>query len=443
MHHVSNFYGNLIVLKSQEIWYNHEISCNFSQPKNIHPPVAFHTLMFGWEYPPLHSGGLGVACQGLVRGLMRNGVQVTLVLPHASGQAEPGLDIRFPTDEQCATVNVPSLLQPYDGSASYRNRLSAACVPQEVGELYGQDLGEAVERFTALSVELTKNTDPDVVHCHDWMTYDAGIRAARHHERPLVAHVHATEFDRTDFHPNEWIAGRERHGLLAADRIIAVSGYTRNMLVQHYGIPEDKIAVVHNGHDAERIEATDILQSQYGGTERPLVLFLGRLTVQKNPWQFLEIAHRIHAIDPHVQFVLAGDGPMLGTLIERTCDLGLQDTVIFTGKLSQPEVRSLFTRANCFVMPSLSEPFGLVALEAIAHNTPVIISRQSGVAEVLDHAFKVDYWDADKMADCILTILREKPLADQLVSEAPGILRRLSWQNQAAHVRSIYHQLIQ
>ncbi len=399
--------------------------------------------MFGWEYPPHHSGGLGIACRGLVRGLLTNGIHVTLVLPHNLGETDERMDMRFPTDELRSLVHVPSLLDPYDGFLSYADRWATEHTAKESPHLYGPGLAEAVAQFTALSVEMTKDVATDVVHCHDWMTYEAGHRAARYHGKPLVAHVHATEFDRTDFHPNPWIAGRERQGLLNADKVIAVSNYTKRLIVSHYGIPADRVSVVHNGHEQPRDLPPPALLSQGGEHKRPLVLFLGRLTVQKNPWQFLEVANRVRAYRPDAAFAMAGDGPMLPTLIERSCELGLQDTVFFTGKLNQSEVQALYQAADVFVMPSLSEPFGLVALEAIANRTPVIVSKQSGVAEVLDHAFKVDHWDADKMADCILTILREEPLAEQLKSEAPRVLTRLTWANQAQKVQSIYRDLIQ
>jgi glycosyltransferase involved in cell wall biosynthesis len=398
--------------------------------------------MFGWEYPPRHSGGLGVACQGLVRGLMHHGVQVTLVLPSAGGK-EDGIDIRFPTSEQLRTVYVQSSLQPYDSFDSFSARTISTRVPMDrINELYGPDLGNAVESFTALAVDMTKDVHSEVVHCHDWMTYEAGLIAGKHHQKPVVAHVHATELDRTDFHPNPWIAERERSGLLRADHVVAVSGYTKNMLQTHYGISERKISVVHNGHDHNGSQIRPTLIAKKGNVKRPLILFLGRLTVQKNPWQFLEIAHRVRLQRPDAQFVMAGDGAMMETLIERACALGLQDSLIFTGKVNSKEAQSLYSAADCFVMPSISEPFGLVALEAIAHGTPVIISKQSGVAEVLDHAFKVNYWDTDLMTDCILTILREEPLARQLRTEAPRLLNRLSWKNQAASVQSIYQNLI-
>ena len=408
--------------------------------------MSVHALMFGWEYPPVHSGGLGVACQGLVRGLTGSGVQVTLVLPHAKTPSEGNLTVLTPGEAfvELETILLTSALQPYDTDESYALRFNAWNIPSEEAELYGSNLGEAVERYTAASVEVTKHLKPDVVHCHDWMTMAAGVRAARYHNVPLITHVHATDFDRTDFRPNPWIAERERMGLLASDRIIAVSKYTKNLLVNHYGIPAEKISVVHNGHDQMQasIDQAEVLQSRHDAQQKPMVLFLGRLTVQKNPWQFLTVAKVVHDANPEVQFVMAGDGGMLPELIDRACELGLEDCVVFTGKVSGREAQALYERASCFVMPSLSEPFGLVALEAVANGAPVIVSKQSGAAEVLDHSFKIEPWDTDLMADCILTVLREEPLAMQLRTEARHILPHLSWRNQASKVHGIYRQLL-
>lgn len=397
-----------------------------------------HCLMFGWEFPPLHSGGLGVACEGLVRGLRKNGINVTLVLPHAGTGADTDVDIRCPTEAQYATIRIQSALLAYDDWSSFETRVRNGTMPKAIEDLYGPDLGAAVELFTSMSVDMTRDVHADVVHCHDWMTYEAASRAADHHDKPMVAHVHATEFDRTDFHPNPWIAERERAGLLRADRVIAVSGYTKNLLTKHYGIAGNKISVVHNGHEHRELHGKTAMYSQYGVRQAPMVLFLGRMTIQKNPGQFLTVARRMHDLRPDVRFVMAGDGPMLGELMERAHALGIGDCVLFTGKVSQREAQALFRRADCFVMPSLSEPFGLVALEAIAHGTPVVLSKQSGASEVIEHGFTVDFWDTDRMADCILTILREQPLAQQLKSEAPRILSRLTWQNQARAVRSVY-----
>lgn len=396
--------------------------------------------MFGWEFPPRHSGGLGVACEGLVRGLRKHGVDVSLVLP-SSVSAGHDITIRTPDDALSPTFfHIPSMLDPYDGEQEYAIRMAGAAGGSAESEIYGPNLGAAVDRYTAAAVEITKDLNPDVIHCHDWMTYEAGIKARAHHDVPVIAHVHATELDRTHFHPNPRILEREQRGFHAANAVIAVSEYTKNIVATHYGVPTDKIRVVHNGHDP--VATARVLRLAHGKDHPPIVLFLGRMTVQKNPFQFLSIAERVHRLRPEVRFVMAGDGAMLPQLIERACGMGLSDSVLFTGKVNEREARQLYAAADCFVMPSLSEPFGLVALEALAQGTPVIVSRQSGVAEVLDHAFKVDYWDTDLMSDCLLTILREEPLSKHLRSEAPKMLRKLRWEDQAAKVQSFYQSLI-
>jgi glycosyltransferase involved in cell wall biosynthesis len=306
--------------------------------------------------------------------------------------------------------------------------------------IYGDDLHEAIHHYTQASVALTAHLEPDVIHCHDWMTYEAGIRASAHHRVPLVAHIHATELDRTHFQPHQWIYDQERRGFEMADHIIAVSQYTREMLVREYGIAPDKISVVHNSADLLLHDAAPAVITT-AQKQHPLVLFLGRLTIQKGPMQFLEMAQNIHRLRPDVQFVMAGDGAMLPELINRACALGLETSVSFAGKVSKSEGAALYRQADCFVMPSLSEPFGIVALEAIAQGTPVVLSKQSGAGEVIGHCFKVDFWDTELMADCVLTILREQPLAEQLKSEAPRILQHLTWKNQAHIVQSLYERL--
>ncbi len=396
--------------------------------------------MFGWEYPPLHSGGLGVACQGLVRGLLKHGINITLVLPMELTDTDEPIALRTPAGKRGFDMkSVRSILQPYEGSTEYEERLRRETAGNPLlANLYGPDLGNAVARFSAMSVDLTRDLNPDVIHCHDWMTYEAGIHAARHHDKPLVTHVHATELDRTDFKPDPWIADLERQGLIAADKVIAVSNYTKQLLTSHYGIAPDKIAVVHNGHDKTHESQAKPKMKAHA----PLVLFVGRLTIQKNPVQFLEVARLIKQHRPDVQFVMAGDGPMLEELIGRACAMDLAQNMIFTGKASRKEIEALYAKASCFVMPSLSEPFGLVALEAIGHGVPVVLSKQSGASEVVDHAFKVDFWDTEKMADCILTILREEALSHQMKTEGPHILKRLTWKNQAGLVHELYQDLL-
>jgi glycosyltransferase involved in cell wall biosynthesis len=399
--------------------------------------------MFGWEYPPAHCGGLGVACQGIVRGLLHHGARVTLVLPHDRA-AEDGVDIVYPHTQQLASavLKVPSLLQPYDSVDAYADRFSVVDAKLRTGagisQLYGSDLGAEVERFTSLAVDMTKHVQPDVVHSHDWMTIEAGVRAAKHHGKPLVAHVHATELDRTEFRPNTWIYDRERRGLLQADHVIAVSDYTRKLLVAEYGLRAEKITVLHNG----TFDSPSSAKRTIDVGPHPLVLFLGRLTVQKGAHYFLQAARKVSALRPDARFVVAGDGYLLPQLLTQACELGLADRMVFAGKVSGSEARKLYAKAACFVMPSVSEPFGLVALEAIAHGAPVVLSRQSGAAEVVQNALLTDFWDTERMADCIVTLLREHPLAQAMRSQTPHILGNLTWKRQANKILSLYKKII-
>ena len=401
--------------------------------------MSQHTLMFGWEYPPRHLGGLGVACQGLVRGLLHHGAKVTLVLPSSEADTDPGVEVLSPGEDQISKIRIQSNLQPYDSFETHGTTINHTDTSLP---LYGEDLGQAVHEFTECAVEMAKDTAPDVVHSHDWMTFEAGRRVAAYHHVPFVAQVHATELDRTHFKPNQWIYDQEKRGLEAADHIITVSQYTKNLLTKEYGINPDKIDVVHNGIHKPTIPTVPAIPAIPAiPTNHPLVLFLGRLTVQKGPFHFLEAARLVHAHNPDVKFVMAGEGYLMGELIDRACDMGLHDTMMFAGHVKNHEAEELYRQADCFVMPSTSEPFGLVALEAISHNTPVIVSKQSGVSEVLPHSFHVDFWDVDKLADCILTVLRDEELAMQLKSESFSYLDRLSWQNQAAKVLSIYDKI--
>lgn len=263
--------------------------------------------------------------------------------------------------------------------------------------------------------------------------------ASRSLGRPFIAHVHSTEMDRTNGKPHQWIFGHEKWGMEYASHIIAVSRYTKNVLTSSYAIPPEKITVIHNGAPMPPVKH---LPKNDAKLRHPLILFLGRLTVQKGPHEFLSAAKRVLERRPDALFIIAGDGYMLPELIERSCALGMQDAVLFTGKVNEAEARALYAEADCFVMSSTSEPFGLVALEAIAHGTPVILSKQSGVSEVVAHAMTVDYWDSDKMADCILTVLREKPLSLQLSSEAQSILHTLTWERQAMKIIALYDAVI-
>ena len=404
-----------------------------------------HTLMFGWEYPPVSLGGLGVACQGLVEGLIHHQVDVTLTLPHDKAKSEPGLQTLSPTltevEKAVETITVPSLLQPYDSHETYEKRIEKySKVHQNLNDIYGGNLHEAIEFYTHTAAATTKDVQADVVHAHDWMTYGAGIEAANYHDIPLVSHIHATELDRTHFQPNEWIFNREKLGFNRADKIIAVSNYTKQILVDHYKIKAEKIDVVHNGINPDKHTADGI--NAPAETPHPMILFLGRLSLQKGAMHFLEMAKLVKEKEPNTQFVIAGAGDMFGDLVDRSIQLGLAENILFAGKVDSQEASMLYKQATAFVMPSLSEPFGLVALEAALHETPVILSKQSGASEVLEHCFKVDFWDTHRMADCVLTVIRDDAIATQMSDHSKMTVHSMHWRNQAQKVKEIYHSLL-
>ncbi|MBI1813230.1 glycosyltransferase family 4 protein [Candidatus Peregrinibacteria bacterium] len=284
--------------------------------------ASLHVSMFGWEYPPRGEGGLGVACAGLVKGLRLHGVKVTLVLP--GERNDDGNDTR----------RVKSTLHPYDDVMHGNHAMDDG---RHLHDLYGGDLGRAVSVFTDTAVRRTKHLKPDIIHSHDWMTFGAGVMASRTIGRPFIAHVHSTEMDRTNGKPHEWIFGHEQWGLNHANHIIAVSRYTKNVLISSYGIPPEKITVIHNG--APMLPAKH-LSRKNAKLRHPLVLFLGRLTVQKGPHEFLSAAKRVLEQRPDVLFIVAGDGYMLRELIERSCALGMQDSVLFTGRVGSEEARA-------------------------------------------------------------------------------------------------------
>lgn len=401
--------------------------------------------MFGWEYPPVSLGGLGVACQGLVEGLIYNHVRVTLTLPHDKAQNIPGLQTVSPSltsvEQVLETIAIPSLLQPYDSVESFEKRIQTYhAQKQNLSDIYGSNLGEAVQFYTHTAINTTKDVNADIAHAHDWMTYGAGIAAARHHDIPLVAHIHATELDRTHFQPNEWIFSLEKQGFDSADAIIAVSNYTKQILVDYYNIDASKITVVHNGINPEKHTFTNVEISEQ--SYKPMILFLGRLSLQKGAMHFLEMAKLVKDKEPDTQFVIAGAGDMFGSLIDRSIELGLEDNILFAGKVDSKEASMLYKKATAFVMPSLSEPFGLVALEAALHDTPVILSKQSGASEVLDHCFTVDFWDTERMADCALTIIRDEAIRTQMIEKSRDTLNNLHWNKQAYKVKQLYHNLV-
>ena len=383
--------------------------------------------MFGWEFPPHIAGGLGTASYGLTRGLAKHGIEVIFVVPKAYGDEDQRFvrvvnasEIETPFGdtreqdvwEKLTFIHIDSNMVPYvapeefDSYAEEYRRTGRTILDKEgwterysFSGKYGANLMEEVARYAMVAAQVARDLAGqfDLIHAHDWLTYYAGIAAKRVSGKPLVVHMHATEFDRSGEHVNPQVYEIERAGMTEADRVIAVSNLTRNIVIEKYGIPASKVVTVHN---AVRFSAKQA-QSQERGVSDKIVTFLGRITYQKGPDYFVEAAAKVLRKTRNVRFVMAGSGDMLKHIVRRVAKLGIADRFHFTGFLKGDEVQRMFALSDVYVMPSVSEPFGISPLEAMRSNVPVIISKQSGVAEVLDYAIKVDYWDVDALADAI------------------------------------------
>jgi glycogen(starch) synthase len=549
-------------------------------------------LMFGWEFPPFKTGGLGTACYGLTRGLKHMGVEVIFVMPKSCGAEESehvkvigAKDIRIDPDEMAdytydqsieaseavevidardirtdsdemenytydqsieaseavevvdakdirtdsdemenytydqsieaseavevidardiragpeetedythvrlVKVNVP--LSPYARPEQHlevqevwrvnQRKLTETSEPsdkvverQEIheknpsktqelrherqrevtvvnkpsvktsgdGELYGKSLFEEIEEYTSKAKIIAGTEKFDIIHAHDWMTFQAGIEARKVSGKPLVVHIHSTEYDRTGgWYPNSAVCDIEQTGAREADQVITVSGKTKRTIVENYSIPAEKISVVYNAIDADVSAANRFAERPL---ERKIVLFLGRMTLQKGPDYFLEAASKVLKKEPDVMFVMAGSGDMMYKVIERAGDLNIGHKVLFTGFLRGPEVDRMYDMADVYVMPSVSEPFGIAPLEAMSHGVPVIISRQSGVSEVIKHALKVDFWDVDRLADRIISVLRYRALRDMLGENGKSEMSSFSWDNSAIQCINIYSKILE
>ncbi len=411
------------------------------------PPVRLRTLMLGWEFPPYISGGLGTACYGLATAMGRLGIQVAFYLPRMGFVRRAGgsevLESGFPYVQLRA---IPSSLLPY---GRYGNPRSAWSATTESGweedslgspNPYGASIYEEVHRYATQVVKSAESEQFDVIHAHDWMTFPAGMALAAHSGRPLVVQVHSTEFDRSGEHVNQYVYDIERHGMYAATRVITVSNYTRNVVITRYSVPPEKVEVVYNGIDFS--DDAEVVPPPSAKTDK-VVLFLGRITMQKGPEYFLYAAKRVLEKEQNVRFVMAGDGDRLYGTIELAARLGIGHKVFFTRFLRGADVARAYQMADLYVMPSVSEPFGITPLEALKHNVPVLISKSSGIAEVLHNALKVDFWDIDEMANKIVAVLRHPPLQESLRANGRReAALRFRWEDSAARVGEIYRKAL-
>lgn len=427
--------------------------------------------MLGWEYPPHITGGLGTACEGLTMALARGGVDISFVVPALlGGERAPHMTLIDSWDGQTlpsrregivvanATTHVKALFGCYAREEEVESRLVVSELEGDLEEDEGESPGEVIPKkspkasryggnmmeevygFSQRVAQLASRLDFDVIHAHDWMTYPAGVVASRLSGKPLVAHVHSLEYDRSGQSVHPTIHGIERLGIENSGAVIAVSAYTRSVVIDQHPVEGRRVFVVHNGVSGKyrRSLRKRVEKKQRGKT----VLFLGRITFQKGPDYFVEAAARVIRHIPEVKFVIAGTGDMLPQLVGRVGDMGLQNHFAFPGFLSGSDVERMMRHADLYVMPSVSEPFGISALEAISCDTPCLISKQSGVGEVLRHALKVDFWDVNRMADLMINALLYPSMCYEMVRNASREAQRLRWGPAARRTLEVYRSVV-
>jgi len=423
-------------------------------------------LMFGWEFPPHITGGLGTACFGLTKGLLKNGVEVLFVVPRSYGDEDQqavrlinASDIRIDIKDklyqeywkQLTYIEIGSNLIPYVGEEEFQ-KMIAVNTPDKTEEhcsvfsnqytfsgKYGKNLMEEVTRYALVASTIAGSQQFDVIHAHDWLTYPAGIAAKKVSGKPLVVHMHATEFDRSGDNINQNVYDIERKGMEFADAVITVSNFTRDIVINKYGINPDKVFTVHNAVDHSAGDTDLVIERN---VKEKVVTFLGRITFQKGPDYFVEAAKRVLDKDQNVRFVMAGSGDMLNRMILRVAQLGISTHFHFTGFLQGTEVDKMFLLSDVYVMPSVSEPFGISPLEAMRSNVPVVISKQSGVSEVLKYALKIDFWDIDAMADAIYGLLHYDALSVMFRKYGKEEVENLKWESAASKIRDVYNKVI-
>jgi glycogen(starch) synthase len=418
--------------------------------KNSLPKV----LMLGWEFPPVINGGLGVACHDL-SSAMSEMANITMVVPKTSLDFKMknmnlvginNIDITsFENFEQSKLPfhinSIPIDLDPYYSDIKINSSItdeSSVLNSKKIIEsfnidsLYGGDVIKKVFQFADISSMLASTLNFDIIHAHDWMTMLAGIKIKQQTGKPLVMHIHSLEVDRSGPDSRGWVYELEKKGMEYADLLMPVSNFTANNIYQHYGISKSKMEVIHNGSTIVKPFKSKRMFKQ------KTVLFVGRLTRQKGPEKFLEIASKVLESDPDVRFVMAGVGDYFKSILEKSSDKNIGNRFHMTGFLNSEKLQYLFSVSDVYCMPSVSEPFGLSAVEAAQFNIPCVISKQSGVAEVLSGSLKFDFWDTNKAADCILNLLNNQVLREKVVQDAKQNLDKITWNLSAQKIMQAY-----
>lgn len=405
-------------------------------------------LMLGWEFPPYFAGGVGIVCYELVKSLSKyEDIEVTYVMPYGPDEkiATSNTKIRSAATQKNLKIrihNIPSTIYAYDSEESYQKRFeqilsTKTSKEKSLKEIYGPSLMDEVYLYAERVANMFVDKEFDVIHAHDWTTIPAAVLLKQLTGKPFILHVHITELDKTGGSGgNDKVFEIENLGFKNADKIISISNFIKNRLVYNYGVPESKIEVIHNGGISDMVPSLE--KYNHFSEKDKIVLFAGRMTLQKGPEYFIKAAKKVLEYEPDVKFIVAGSGDMLSKMIELSANLGIGKNVLFYGFYNREEAERLFAIADVFVMPSVSEPFGIVPLEAVAKGTPTIISKQSGISEVLENTFKVDFWDTDEIAHKIITLLRYPHLHQHMRELANKEFQRFNWDEPTKRIVNLY-----
>lgn len=414
-------------------------------------------LMFGWEFPPHILGGLGTASYGLTRGMHNNGdMNITFVIPRPSGDEDRSFaqiigasntpvawrDVtREYVESRIGKVMSPDLYFDLRSNIyadfNYMRLNDLGCI--EFSGRYPDNLLEEINNYSIVAGVIARTIPCDIIHSHDWLTYPAGLHAKNVTGKPLVIHVHATDFDRSRGNVNPTVFAIEKDGMENADHIITVSELTRRTVIEKYGINPDKVTTVHN---AVIPLSKELLEIPKPKSKEKIVTFLGRITMQKGPEYFVEAAAKVLEKNHNVRFVMAGSGDMADKMITLAAKKGIADRFHFTGFLRGKQVYEMLKASDVYIMPSVSEPFGISPLEAMQMGVPSIISRQSGCAEILNHVIKTDYWDIDAMADAIHSIISYPAMYESLKKEGIEEINGITWEKAGKKVIDIYKKIL-
>ncbi len=430
----------LTVVLHPLMYLSHFITFFFVNKQNVVKLNTMKILMLGWELPPHNSGGLGVACLNMARALVQNGAKIDFVVPYSADH--PGTSFM--------NIVAATQLDPITryGGAYESEKITEQIIPT-LNKTQYVSIRDIQHMYCEFIDEYLKKNYPDIVHAHDWLTFEAGIIAKKQHDLPLVAHVHATEFDRAGAHSgNPIIHEVEQEGLMMADKIIAVSEATKRIIHEKYHIPLNKIDVVYNSLDEGYHNADyHFSKNAYSYLEYmktlgyTIISTVGRFTVQKGLHNLLHAAALAIRKNPKLLFILAGDGEERNDLINLSAELGIGKNVLFTGFIRGKRLRDIYSISDIFVMSSVSEPFGLTALEAAHHGDALILTKQSGVSEIIWSAMKYDYWDERKLADEILAVTNNFPLRQTLQENVKGEYCKISWDQVAKKCLTIYNNV--